>query len=128
MIFFAKQAANALTLVLVDSYIVPGPDSGVKVRAMHTLPATVTPLSAFTHRGSEASCLQPGSLLISLRKGESMSQRGVMDKLSIYIPQKHLADKPVQRLIELGLQRDRGVNYLVVEAILQYLAQEEERP
>jgi len=44
-----------------------------------------------------------------------------LNKLSIYIPDRKLAEKPVERLIELGKKRDRSVNYLVVEAILQYL-------
>jgi predicted transcriptional regulator len=50
-----------------------------------------------------------------------------MDKLSIYIPQSKIAQKPVERLIKLGKKLDRSVNYLVVEAILEYL-EREERP
>jgi len=53
------------------------------------------------------------------------NNKEVLDKLSIYIPQKRLEEKPVERLIELGEKRDRSVNYLVVEAILQYLEGEE---
>jgi len=52
-------------------------------------------------------------------------QKQVLDKLSIYIPQKKMAEKPVERLIKLGEKRDRSVNYLVVEAILQYLNRQE---
>lgn len=48
-----------------------------------------------------------------------------LEKLSIYIPQKKMAEKPVERLMKLGKQRDRSVNYLVVEAILQYVQREE---
>ena len=51
----------------------------------------------------------------------------ILDKLSIYIPQKRLDERPVERLIELGEKRDRSVNYLVVEAIIQYLDQEENK-
>lgn len=47
------------------------------------------------------------------------------DKLSIYIPQSKLDQHPVERLIKLGEKRDRSVNYLVVEAILDYLKREE---
>ena len=54
-------------------------------------------------------------------------QKQVLDKLSIYIPQKKMAEKPVERLIKLGEKRDRSVNYLVVEAIMQYLEREEEK-
>ena len=49
------------------------------------------------------------------------------DKLSIYIPATKIDKKPVERLIALGEKRDRSVNYLVVEAILQYLEREEKR-
>jgi len=52
-------------------------------------------------------------------------KKEILDKLSIYIPQKKMEDKPVERLIELGEKRDRSINYLVVDAILQYLEREE---
>jgi len=51
-------------------------------------------------------------------------RKQMLDKLSIYIPQKKMAEKPVERLIKLGEKKDRSVNYLVVEAILQYLDRE----
>ena len=54
-----------------------------------------------------------------------MTRKEIMDKLSIYIPQRRLEAEPVERLINLGEDRDRSVNYLVVEAILQYLDREE---
>ncbi len=50
----------------------------------------------------------------------------MFNKLSIYIPEKKMAERPVERLIALGEKRDRSVNYLVVEAILQYLEREEQ--
>jgi hypothetical protein len=49
------------------------------------------------------------------------------DKLSIYIPQSKMAQKPIERLIKLGERRDRSVNYLVVEAILEYIAREDRK-
>lgn len=49
------------------------------------------------------------------------------DKLSIYIPQSKLDQNPVERLINLGEKRDRSVNYLVVEAIIDYLKREENK-
>lgn len=55
----------------------------------------------------------------------TMAGKEIVDKLSIYIPQKRLEEKPVERLMKLGKRRDRSVNYLVVEAILQYVAREE---
>jgi predicted DNA-binding protein len=54
-----------------------------------------------------------------------MAAKQLMDKLSIYIPQSKMKLKPVERLIALGKKRDRSVNYLVVEAILEYLEREE---
>ena len=54
-----------------------------------------------------------------------MAQKVMLDKLSIYIPQKRMKDEPVERLKKLGLKKDRSINYLVVEAILQYLKREE---
>jgi predicted transcriptional regulator len=38
-----------------------------------------------------------------------------------------MKERPVERLIKLAEGRDRSVNYLVVEAILQYLEKEEGR-
>jgi len=54
-----------------------------------------------------------------------MPEKQVTDKLSIYIPQGKQTEKPVERLIRLGKKRDRSVNYLVVDAILEYLEREE---
>jgi len=48
-----------------------------------------------------------------------------LDKMSIYIPKTKINANPVGRLIALGERLDRSVNYLVVEAILQYLDREE---
>jgi predicted transcriptional regulator len=56
-----------------------------------------------------------------------MAGKEIMDKLSIYIPQRKMDEKPVERLIRLGQRRDRSVNYLVVEAIVQYLDREENK-
>ena len=49
----------------------------------------------------------------------------LVDKISIYIPQSKLKHRPVERLIALAKKKDRSVNYLAVEAILQYLDSEE---
>jgi len=54
-----------------------------------------------------------------------MAQKELLDKMSIYVPQGKIDKKPVERLLKLGKDRDRSVNYLVVEAILQYLDREE---
>ena len=56
---------------------------------------------------------------------EMPQPKQMLDKLSIYIPQSKQGQNPVERLIKLGKKRDRSVNYLVVEAILQYLEREQ---
>lgn len=56
-----------------------------------------------------------------------MKPKITLDKISIYIPQSKMDQKPVERLIQLGAKRDRSVNYLVVEAILRYLDREEKK-
>ena len=56
-----------------------------------------------------------------------MAKKEILDKLSIYIPQKKMEERPVERLIKLGEKRDRSINYLVVDAIIQYLEREENR-
>ena len=56
-----------------------------------------------------------------------MAKKEILDKLSIYIPQPKLEEKPVQRLIRMSEKRDRSINYMVVEAIIQYLNREEKK-
>ena len=54
-----------------------------------------------------------------------MKAKTVLDRMSIYIMQSKQAEKPIERLIMLGEKRDRSVNYLVVEAIMEYLQRSE---
>ena len=56
-----------------------------------------------------------------------MPQKTILDKLSIYIPQKQMKESPVERLKKLGEKKDRSVNYLVVKAIAEYLEREEKK-
>ncbi|MCK4357105.1 hypothetical protein KAW44_08475 [Candidatus Bipolaricaulota bacterium] len=56
-----------------------------------------------------------------------MPKKEMLDKLSIYIPQKKMEEKPVERLLRLSEKRDRSINYMVVEAILEYLKSEEKK-
>lgn len=56
-----------------------------------------------------------------------MAKKEILDKLSIYVPQKKMEERPVERLIRLSEKRDRSVNYLVVNAILEYLKHEESK-
>jgi len=56
-----------------------------------------------------------------------MARKEIFDKLSIYVPQSKQDLQLVERLIALGEKRDRSINYLVVDAILQYLNREEKK-
>ena len=56
-----------------------------------------------------------------------MQRKEISNMLSIYIPQSKQAEKPIPRLIKLGEKMDRSVNYLVVEALLEYLRREEKK-
>ncbi|MEA1870583.1 MAG: hypothetical protein U9N00_00075 [Candidatus Bipolaricaulota bacterium] len=56
-----------------------------------------------------------------------MAKKELLNKLSIYIPQKKMEEKPVDRLIRLGNKKDRSINYMVVEAIIAYLGREEKK-
>ena len=61
------------------------------------------------------------------REVNHMAKKEILDKLSIYIPQKKMEEKPGERLIRLGNKKDRSINYMVVEAILEYLEREEKK-
>ena len=51
----------------------------------------------------------------------------LLDKISIYVPKSKIDQRPVERLLKLAEAKDRSVNYLVVEAILEYLKREEKK-
>jgi len=65
--------------------------------------------------------------MVAEKEVSKMPKKEILDKLSIYIPQKKMEEKPVVRLIRLSEKRDRSINYLVVDAILQYLNREEKK-
>ena len=50
-----------------------------------------------------------------------------VNTLSIYIPKAKLARDPLARLMKLSEEKERSINYLVVEAILQYLDREDKK-
>jgi len=54
-------------------------------------------------------------------------RKQILDKLSIYIPQSKIVQKPIEGLMRLADKKDRSINYLVVEAILEYLKREEHK-
>jgi len=47
---------------------------------------------------------------------------------SIYIPRDKRDNRYLERLIKIGARRDRSVNYLLVEALDEYLKSEENSP
>ena len=47
------------------------------------------------------------------------------DALSIYIPKSKADHRPIERLLDLAKKKDRSMNYLIVDAILQYLDRQE---
>jgi predicted transcriptional regulator len=47
------------------------------------------------------------------------------DALSIYIPKSKADHRPIERLLDLAEKKDRSMNYLIVDAILQYLDRQE---
>jgi predicted transcriptional regulator len=47
--------------------------------------------------------------------------------ISIYIPKSKAGQRLMERLFKLGCRRDRSVNYLIVEAILQYVDSQEKK-
>jgi len=48
-------------------------------------------------------------------------------QLTIYVPKDLRGERPLERLRELARKRRRSVNFLVIEAILQYLRAQEAR-
>ncbi len=46
--------------------------------------------------------------------------------LSVYFSRDKAALRPIERLAQLAEERERSVNWLVVEAIVEYLEQEED--
>ena len=50
-----------------------------------------------------------------------------VNTLSIYVPKSKMTKRPVERLSKLSETKERSINYLVVEAILQFLDREEKK-
>jgi len=50
-----------------------------------------------------------------------------VNTLSVYVPKNKMTKRPVERLAKLAEVKERSINYLVVEAILQFLDREEKK-
>jgi predicted transcriptional regulator len=59
--------------------------------------------------------------------GEQNDMVNRVNTLSIYIPKTKMDKNPVDRLMKLSRAKERSINYLVVEAIVQYLDREEKK-
>ncbi len=46
-------------------------------------------------------------------------------RISIYVPKEKQKEKPLERLSKLGRARDRSLNYMIVEAVMDYVRREE---
>lgn len=46
-------------------------------------------------------------------------------RISIYVPQDKQKERPLERLYEIAKARDRTLNYMVVQAILDYVKRQE---
>jgi hypothetical protein len=62
-----------------------------------------------------------------VKKEGTTKRKQSYDKLSVFVPRNKLEEQPIERLIALGEKRDRSVNYLVIEAIFDYLKREESK-
>jgi len=54
---------------------------------------------------------------------EHVTEKGAA--LSLYIPKEKSEERIVERLVRLSEEQDRSINYLAVEAIIEYLDREE---
>ncbi len=48
-------------------------------------------------------------------------------RISIYVPQRAQKDNPLKRLHAIAKKRDRTLNYMVIQAILDYVNREEKK-
>ena len=48
-------------------------------------------------------------------------------RISIYVPQKNQKDNPLKRLHAIAKKQDRTLNYMVIQAILDFVNREEKK-
>jgi predicted transcriptional regulator len=56
-----------------------------------------------------------------------MPEKVHVDKLSIYVPKNKMPLDLVGRLTKIGTKVDRSINYLIIEAIQQFLEKAEQK-
>jgi len=52
---------------------------------------------------------------------------GDFTRISIYVPKSRQDDKPLERLQRIADAQDRSLNYMIVQAVLDYVNREEKR-
>jgi len=52
-------------------------------------------------------------------------KKQVLARLSVYIPKRGQQARLGERLMKLAVRKDRSINYLIVEAIMEYLRRKE---
>lgn len=50
-----------------------------------------------------------------------------MERLSIYVPENKREQKPLERISKLAEKQDRSLNYVIIQAILEYVQREEKK-
>lgn len=48
-------------------------------------------------------------------------------RISIYVPKSKQKERPLERLYKLGQERDRSLNYMIVQAVLDFVKREERK-
>jgi len=49
----------------------------------------------------------------------------LMETATLYVPHKQVKERLIERMIMVGAKKDRSFNYVLLEAIEQYLEREE---
>lgn len=48
-------------------------------------------------------------------------------RISIYVPKSKQGEKPLERLSKIARSQDRSLNYMIVQAILDYVERQEKK-
>ena len=49
------------------------------------------------------------------------------ERISIYVPQSKQKQRPLERLYKIARSRDRSLNYMIIQAILDFVRREERK-
>lgn len=48
-------------------------------------------------------------------------------RISIYVPKDKQKEKPLERLFKMGQKQDRSLNYMIIQAVQDYVEREEKK-